>query len=79
MNKSIQKTINSVRPSRLEKVPAAAGRMGISVSQIYREIKAGRLTLVKLGIRASAIPSASVDAWIEARIAESQTASRVGR
>lgn len=57
--------------TRLERIPTAASRMGVSISQAYREIKAGRLTpLVKLGQRASAVPSTSVDRWIEARIAE---------
>jgi len=45
--------------------------MGVSPSQVYREIKAGRLgPLVKLGPRASALPAESVDGWISARIAE---------
>lgn len=59
------------RPS-LEKIPTqAAPRMGLSTSQVYREIKAGRLgPLVKLGARSSAVPSESVDAWIASRIAE---------
>lgn len=52
----------------LEKVPHAARRMGISVSQAYREVKAGRLLLVKIGERASAIPSTSVDDWIKSKI-----------
>ncbi|MBI4996155.1 MAG: AlpA family transcriptional regulator [Rhodocyclales bacterium] len=56
---------------RLERIPSAANRMGVSTSQAYREIKAGRLgPLVKLGARASAVPSTSVDRWIDARIAE---------
>lgn len=59
----------------LEKIPAAARRMGVSVSQAYREIKAGRLgPLVKLGERASAVPASSTDAWIAARIAEATKA-----
>lgn len=59
--------------TRLERIPSAAGRMGVSTSQVYREIKCGRLgPLVKLGRRASAVPSASVDAWITARIEEAQ-------
>lgn len=61
----------SVRVTALEKIPAAAQRMGCSTSQAYREIKAGRIgPLVKLGARASAVPASSVDAWIAARIAE---------
>lgn len=57
--------------TKLERIPAAASRMGISVSQCYREIKNGRLSpLVKLGERASAVPAEAVDRWIAARIAE---------
>lgn len=57
--------------TKLERIPTAARRMGISVSQCYREIKNGRLSpLVKLGERASAVPAEAVDAWIAARIAE---------
>ena len=63
----------------LEKIPAAAGRMGCSISQTYREIKAGRLgPLVKIGARASAVPAASVDSWIAQRIAEA-TGEGVGK
>lgn len=62
---------NSARVAALEKIPAAARRMGISISQAYREIKSGRLgPLVKLGERASAVPAESTDRWIAARIAE---------
>ena len=74
MSQTTEKT-NQGKLARLEKVPAASSRMGISVSQAYREIKAGRLALVKLGVRASAITSESVDAWIEARITESRAVS----
>lgn len=60
------------RLAALERIPAAAKRMGISVSQTYREIKIGRLgPLVKLGERASALSGESVDRWIAERIAES--------
>lgn len=57
----------AARPA-IEKVPAAARRMGVSVSQVYREVRAGRLHLVKLGERASGLPAAAVDAWIQAKI-----------
>lgn len=61
---------NPARVAALEKIPAAARRMGVSISQAYREIKAGRLgPLVKLGERASAISSEAVDSWINERIA----------
>jgi len=53
----------------IERVPTAARRMGVSVSQAYREVKAGRLgPLVKLGERASGLPAAAVDAWIQSKI-----------
>ncbi len=64
---------NQPPPGRrcLEKLPDAARRMGISLTQVYREIKNKRLgPIVKTGERSSAIESNSVDAWIEARVAE---------
>lgn len=61
----------------LEKVPHAARRMGISTCQAYREIKAGRLgPLVKIGERASALPSVAVDAWIQSKIDAAQGAAK---
>jgi len=66
-------TPSPARVAALEKVPHAARRMGISTCQAYREIKAGRLgPLVKLGERASALPSAAVDAWIQSKIDAAQ-------
>jgi predicted DNA-binding transcriptional regulator AlpA len=57
----------------LEKVPHAAKRMGMSTCSVYREIKAGRLgPLVKVGERASALPSVAVDAWIQSKIDAAQ-------
>jgi predicted DNA-binding transcriptional regulator AlpA len=53
----------------LEKIPHAARRMGLSVCGLYREAKAGRLTIVKVGARASAVSSQDVDKWIADRIA----------
>ena len=66
--------------TKLEKIPAAASRMAVSIPQVYREAKAGRLTIIKLGPRASALESGQVDAWIGSRIAEAQqrTAKRQG-
>ena len=55
------------RPA-IDKVPTAARRMGVSVSQVYREVRAGRLQLVKLGERASGLDVAAVDAWIQSNI-----------
>lgn len=72
----MQQTPENPSPARvaaLEKVPHAAKRMGISTCQAYREIKAGRLgPLVKLGERASALPSVAVDAWIMGKIDAAQ-------
>ena len=66
-----QESPSPAKVAALEKVPHAAKRMGISTCQAYREIKAGRLgPLVKVGERASALPSSAVDSWIAARIAE---------
>ena len=61
------------RPAALEKIPAAARRMGVSPATVYRDLKSGRHhgPLVKLGERASAVPMESTDAWIAERIAES--------
>jgi excisionase family DNA binding protein len=53
----------------LEKIPHAASRMGISTCHLYREAKAGRLTIIKVGVRASAVSSQEVDQWIAGRIA----------
>ncbi len=65
----------AARPA-IEKVPAAARRMGVSVSQVYREVRAGRLQLVKLGERASGLDVAAVDSWIQAKIDAAQGAAR---
>lgn len=63
--------MSDIKPPQLERIPQAAKRMAISVSQAYREINSGRLgPLIKLGPRASALASTSVDKWINDRIAE---------
>ena len=68
-------TAGPATSAALEKIPHAARRMGVSISQCYREIKAQRIgPLVKLGERASALPAESVDRWIAARIAEATKA-----
>lgn len=69
----MNQTISPARVAALEKIPAAARRMGVSTTTAYREIAAGRLgPLVKLGERASALPQESVDKWIADRIAEAK-------
>lgn len=68
---NVNQTISPSRLAALEKIPAAARRMGVSVTTVYREVAAGRLgPIVKLGERASALPQESVDSWIAGRIAE---------
>jgi len=57
------------RVAALEKIPHAARRMGLSVCGVYREAKAGRLTIIKVGARASAVSAQQVDQWIADRIA----------
>ncbi len=54
----------------LERLPQVKARTGLSRSEIYRRIAAGRFPQpVKLGERASAWPEHEVTAWCEARIA----------
>jgi len=63
---------------RLERPRDAAARCGISVSQLYREVKAGRIAPpIKIGERASAFPSGAIDRFIDDRIRESRKAQRV--
>lgn len=52
----------------LEKIPMAARRMGVSVSQFYRIAKRDGLRIIKVTERASAVPQTDVDAWINTRI-----------
>ena len=64
------KTQGETPAPAIERVPSAARRMGVSVSQVYREVKSGRLgPLVKLGPRASGLPASAVDGWIYSKIA----------
>lgn len=54
---------------RLERPRDAAARCGISVSQLYREVKAGRIAApIKVGERASAFPASDIDRFISDRI-----------
>ena len=46
-------------------VPAAAERLGISRSRLYREIKAGKITALKAGGR-TLISRASQEQWLAA-------------
>jgi len=58
---------------RLERPRDAAARIGVSTSQLYREVKSGRLKPpIKIGERASGFPSDEIDAFISERIRESR-------
>lgn len=62
-------TLGEAPTPAIDRIPSAARRMGISISQVYREVKAGRLgPLVKLGPRASGLPVSAVDCWINSKI-----------
>jgi len=67
-NQSPDTPLQSDAPS-LEKIPDAAKRMALSVCGLYREVKAGRLNIIKIGVRASAVSSQEVNRWIADRIA----------
>lgn len=54
--------------SSLEKIPSAARRMGVSVSQFYRIAKRDGLRIIKITERASAVPEIDVTNWINERI-----------
>jgi predicted DNA-binding transcriptional regulator AlpA len=52
----------------LEKIPVAARRMGMSISQLYRIAKRDGLRIIKITERSSAVPSVDIDSWINDRI-----------
>ena len=55
---------------RLLRLPDVEARTGLRKSAIYEGMKAGTFpACLKLGTRASAWPSSSIDAWIAERIA----------
>ena len=56
------------RVAALEKIPAAARRMGVSVSSFYRIAKRDGLRIIKISERASAVPEVDVTNWINERI-----------
>ena len=60
----------------LEKIPAAARRMGVSVSQFYRIAKRDGLRIIKVTERASAVPQNDVDGWIQSRISHHMSTVR---
>lgn len=65
-------TADAVSPApvvALEKIPHAARRMGMSVSQFYRTAKRDGLRIIKVSERASAVPSEDITTWVNRRIA----------
>jgi excisionase family DNA binding protein len=54
----------SVQSVRLHRIKNAAIMLGVSKPTIYRLVRAGELTLVKLGRRASAITDDSLSEFI---------------
>lgn len=71
-------TTSAAQVAALEKIPAAARRMGTSISNFYRIAKRDGLRIVKVTERASAVPQCDVDAWIESRIAAAASKKRCG-
>lgn len=70
MNEHINTSNTTPAPlAALEKIPAAAKRMGLSVASFYRIAKRDGLRIVKVSERGSAVPSEDVTAWIQRRIA----------
>lgn len=59
-------------PNTLIKLPTVKGRTTLSTSEIYRRIEAGTFPKqIKLGAKAVAWLEHEVNAWIDARVAES--------
>jgi excisionase family DNA binding protein len=54
----------NVHPVKLHRIKNAAAMLGVSKPTIYRLVRAGQLTLVKLGTRASAITDDSISTFI---------------
>ncbi|MFA7290995.1 MAG: hypothetical protein WC023_01985 [Rhodocyclaceae bacterium] len=69
-------TASPATVAALEKIPAAARRMGMSVSQFYRTAKRDGLRIIKVSERSSAVPEEDVIAWIQRRVAASRGGAR---
>ncbi len=65
------KALSPATVASLEKIPSAARRMGMSISQFYRVAKRDGLQIVKISERSSAAVSSEIDLWIAGRIAAS--------
>jgi len=65
------------QPPRLERLPSVEERSGRSRAAIYRGIADGTFPKpVKIGARSIAFVASEIDAWIAARAAERDGASR---
>lgn len=72
----VSETLSPASVAALEKIPAAAHRMGVSVSQFYRIAKRDGLRIIKITERASAVPEIDVTNWINERISRHATAGK---
>jgi excisionase family DNA binding protein len=57
----------------LHPVPEACRLLALGRSKFYEEVGAGRITIVKAG-KKSLVPHASLEAYVEAKIAEAEAA-----
>lgn len=68
--------VSPATAAALEKIPHAARRMGMSVSQFYRTAKRDGLRIIKVSERSSAVPAEDVTAWIQRRISACSGAAK---
>lgn len=61
--------MSTIHP-KLHRINAAAQLLGVSKPTIYRLVRAGKLTLVKIGTRASAITDDSLCDFVAAIVAD---------
>ena len=54
-------------------VDAAAMRLGVHRNLIYREIKAGRLPSIKVGLKIIRIPRQALEAWEKGQLQEAES------
>lgn len=55
-------------------VEDARHQLSIGRTQLYKEVKAGRLIIVKVGGK-SLVPQSSIDTYVETKIAEARAAA----
>ena len=74
--RTIQTLPSPAQVTALEKVPVAARRMGVSISQFYRIAKRDGLRIIKVSERGSAVPQNDIDGWIQSRISRHMEAAK---